>query len=107
MNIAPAAGRKLVFTFDLGNRGKHLYRARIIAPHPAFGKALRLTANGWTHTLHLRARGVIGALMKTEKADVETVREAGAAGGAEPEAVEALLVLWVRRAVLHVFPPHD
>ena len=87
------------------------YRLRLLGrAHAACteeGGTLRLAANGWTHTLRSRARGVIGALMETEEAAVETVREAGAAGGAEPEAVEALLVLWVRRGVLHAIAPHD
>ena len=87
------------------------YRLRLLGRvHAACtkeGETLRLAANGWTHTLHLRARGVIDALMESEEAAVEVVKEAGAAGGAEPEAVEALLVLWVRRGVLHAIAPHD
>lgn len=69
------------------------------------GETVQLTANGWTHTLRIHARGVIGALMENKEADVETVRQAGAAGGAEPAAVEALLILWVRRGVLHAIAP--
>ena len=87
------------------------YRLRLLGrAHAACteeGDTARLTANGWTHTLRIRARGVIGVLMESEEADVETVRKAGAAGGAEPEAVEALLALWVRRGVLHAIAPHE
>ena len=87
------------------------YRLRLLGRAHATcteeGETARLTANGWTHTLWIRARGVIGALMEREEADVETVREAGAADGAEPEAVEALLVLWVRQGVLRATAPHD
>ena len=87
------------------------YRLRLLGRAHATcteeGETLRLAANGRTHTLQARAREVVGALMETGEVAVETVREAGAAGGAEPEAVEALLVLWVRRGVLHASAPHD
>ena len=87
------------------------YRLRLLgrahAARTEDGRTAQLTANGWTHTLRISARGVTGALMDSEEVDVETLREAGAAGGADREAVEALLVQWVRRGVLRAIAPHD
>ena len=87
------------------------YRLRLLgwahAARTEDGKTAQLTANGWMHTLRISARGVVGALVDREEVDVETLREAGAAGGADREAVEALLVQWVRRGVVRAIAPHD
>ena len=87
------------------------YRLRLFGQaHAIFsdeGTAVRLTANGWTHTLKSRARGVVQALTKDEETVVEAVIEAGTATGAEPHEVEALLAFWIRRGVLCVSAARD
>lgn len=71
------------------------------------GTKLRLTANGWTHTLRSRARGVVAALLENDEPVVEAVLRAGTASGAEAREVEALLALWIKRGALRARPARD
>ncbi len=69
------------------------------------GGRLRLTANGWSHTLESRAAGMIRALLAKDEPSVEAIRNAGAADGAEPREIDALLKLWIARGVLRAVEP--
>ena len=88
-----------------------LYRLRLLgwahAEYAEEGETIRLTVNGWAHTLESRARGVVLALMDNEETIVEIVKEAGIAGGAKTREIESLLALWIQRGVLIATSPHD
>ena len=69
------------------------------------GNSIKLAANGWTHTLDPRARGVVQALTRGGETDVEALRSAAADSGIGPREVDALLASWIRRGVLRAEAP--